>query len=165
MKKKINKSIIITMALVLIMAMIPASVFAGNSCPNIKGTSKFDSKVVFTVNTGERAFFKDYILLKQTKGVMRIQDYKHKYKTFNCYGMYIITVTDLTTKKTECTKTWKDGSCKIKFKKDNHKYRVTVKSRSKSDYQAEYFYRQYIVGWNKYANWRIDKTKGVNCCK
>ena len=61
MKKKMNKSIIITMALVLIMAMIPTSVLAGNSCPNIKGNSKFDSRVVFTVKTGERAFGKDYI--------------------------------------------------------------------------------------------------------
>lgn len=161
--KSVMRKIICVMMVLVMFSMAGSTVFAANKCSSISGNSKYKSKVTFTVETG-KSIGKEYVTIKQSKGIMKYDGWLGKNKTFKCNGMYFITVTNLKTKKVE-KYSWTDGTQKIKFKNSNCKYKVEILSKDSSYYQAKYWYKGATTGWQKYATWKATKTKGINMCR
>lgn len=163
MKNTIRRITCLMMVLVMF-SMAGSTVFAANQCSSISGNSKYKSKVTFTVKTG-KSIGSEYVKIQQSKGIMKYDGWLGKNKTFKCNGLYFITVTNLKTNKVESNYSWNDGSQKIKFKKSNCKYKVEILSKDSTYYQAKYWYKGFIKGWQKYATWKATKTKGINMCR
>lgn len=157
------------LVLVTMLSLASCPTFAAkNVCSVIKGNSKCGSSVSFRVDTGKR-IGSEYIKLSQSKGIIKYmppilpnKPYP-KMKTKNQYGHYEVIVKNLKTKKEEKHDFWKKGSMKIKFKKTNCSYKVTIKA---AEYMANYSTgKDGAKSWTKYANWSVTKTKGIKMCR
>ena len=163
--KKILKKITAIMICVVTLTTIYATPVqaAENKGSKINGSTR--KTTTFTVKTGDRGYWCDYIKITFTRGTLNGKNkFTGSKTTKKSYGRYNIIITDTKTGRRAGEYAINQKSLKIKLS-DYSTYKIEIVPVNELHFwdMSEYNIWCY-TSWKTHATWQITETKGIKSC-